>query len=117
MTRPSCDRPDLNDYADSEDSTLFIARSSSEQECSVSPAHLAVAFDMEVDMDHNESIRKFEQLMMRESGHAHEAAIELEALVAMLPGEKSRELAHLQIRASNHQAKEFREMAQKIKES
>ena len=42
--------------------------------------------EVDVDMDHNESIRKFEQLMMRESGHAHEAAIELEALVAMLPG-------------------------------
>jgi hypothetical protein len=68
-------------------------------------------------MDHNESIRKFEHVMMREADHAHEAAIELEALVSLLPGEKSRELAQGQIKASHHQAKAFRELAQKVKES
>lgn len=40
-------------------------------------------------MDHNESIREFEHLMEREANHAHEAAIELEALAAQLPDEKS----------------------------
>jgi hypothetical protein len=32
-------------------------------------------------MDHNESVRKFEHLMLREADHAHEVAIELEALI------------------------------------
>jgi hypothetical protein len=68
-------------------------------------------------MDHNESIRKFEHLMEKEAGHAHEAAIELEALVPLLPGEKSRELAQLQVKASRQQAKEIRELAQRVKES
>jgi hypothetical protein len=53
--------------------------------------------------------------MLKEADHAHEAAIELEALVLVLP-EKSRQLAQLQVKASNKQAKEFRELAQQIKE-
>ena len=31
-------------------------------------------------MDHNESVRKFEHLMLKQADHAREAAIELEAL-------------------------------------
>ena len=68
-------------------------------------------------MDHNESIRKFEHLMIREADHAHEAATELEALVSLLPSEQSRQLAQLQVKASHKQAKEFRELAQKVKEN
>ena len=68
-------------------------------------------------MDHNESVRKFEHLMIREADHAHEAAIELEALVLLMPSEKSRQLAQLQVKASHKQAEEFRELAQKVKES
>ena len=68
-------------------------------------------------MDHNEAIRKFEHLMIREADHAHEAATELEALVSLLPTEKSRQLAALQVKASHKQAKEFRELATRIKES
>jgi hypothetical protein len=68
-------------------------------------------------MDHNESVRKFEHLMIREADHAREAATELEALVPLLPSEKSRQLAQLQAKASHKQAKEFRELAQKVKES
>jgi hypothetical protein len=68
-------------------------------------------------MDHNEVVRKFEHLMIREADHAHEAAIELEALVSLLPSGKSRELAQLQVKASHKQAKDFRELAQKVKES
>ena len=68
-------------------------------------------------MDHNESIRKFEHLMMKEADHAHEAATELEALVSLLPSEKSRQLAQLQVKASHQQAKEFRELALKVKET
>jgi hypothetical protein len=68
-------------------------------------------------MDHNESIRKFEYLMLREADYAHEAAIELEALVVPLPGEKSRQFAHLQMKASHQQAKELRELARKVKEN
>jgi hypothetical protein len=60
-------------------------------------------------MDDNESIRKFESLMVKEASHAHEVAIELEALVLVLP-EKSRQLAQLQVKASNKHAKEFREL-------
>jgi organic hydroperoxide reductase OsmC/OhrA len=67
-------------------------------------------------MDHNESVRKFEHLMLKQADHAREAAIELEALVLLMPNEKSRELAHLQVKASHQQAKEFRELAQKVHE-
>ena len=68
-------------------------------------------------MDHNESVRKFEHLVIKEADGAHEAATELEGLVSLLPSEKSRQLAQLQIKASHKQAKEFRELAQKVKES
>jgi hypothetical protein len=68
-------------------------------------------------MDHDESNHKSEHLMIREADCAHEAATELEALVSLLPSEMSRQLAHLQVKASHKQAKEFRELAQKIKES
>jgi hypothetical protein len=68
-------------------------------------------------MDHNESVRKFEHLMIREAERAHETATELEVLVSLLSSEKSRQLAELQIKASHKRAKEFRELAQKVKES
>ena len=68
-------------------------------------------------MDHTESVRKFEHLMLKQADHAREAAIELEALVSQMPSEKSRQLAELQVKASHKQAKEFRELAQKIHES
>jgi len=68
-------------------------------------------------MDHNETVRKFEHLMLKEADHAHEVATELDALVSLLPNEKSRQLAHIQVKASYKQAKEFRELAQKVKES
>jgi hypothetical protein len=74
-------------------------------------------FHEERNMDHNEAVRKFEHLMIKEADHAHEAAIELEALVSLLPNEKSRQLAQLQVKASHKQAKDFRELAQKVKES
>jgi hypothetical protein len=61
-------------------------------------------------MDHNEAVRKFAHLMEKQAGHAQEAAIELEALVLAMPNEKSRQLAQVQV-------KEFRELAQKVKES
>jgi hypothetical protein len=67
-------------------------------------------------MDHNESTRKFEQLMLNAADHAHATANELEALVLLLP-EKSRQLAQLQAKASHKQAKEFRELAQRVNES
>jgi hypothetical protein len=67
-------------------------------------------------MDHNEALRKFEHLMLKEADHAQEAATELEALAPVLPNEKSRQLAELQVKASHKQAKEFRELAQKVKE-
>ncbi len=67
-------------------------------------------------MDHNESTRKFEHLMVKEAERAHGVAVELEALVALLPSEKTRQLAQLQVKASHKQAKEFRELAQKVKE-
>jgi hypothetical protein len=55
--------------------------------------------------------------MIREADHAHEVATELEALVSLLPSDKSRQLAQIQVKASHKQAKEFRELAQKVKES
>jgi hypothetical protein len=68
------------------------------------------------NMDHNEAVRKFEHLMLRGADQAHEAATELETLVSLLPNEKSRQLAQLQVMASHKQAKDFRELAQKVKE-
>ena len=71
----------------------------------------------EENMDHNEAVRKFQPLMIREADHAQEAATELEALVSRLPNEKSRQLAQLQVKASHKQAKDFRELAQKVEET
>jgi hypothetical protein len=68
-------------------------------------------------MDHNESLRKLERLMGREADHARDLAIELEALVSLLPSETSKQFAHVQIKASHKQAKEFRELARKVIES
>jgi hypothetical protein len=68
-------------------------------------------------MDHNEAVRKFEHLMIREADHAHETATEIETLLSLLPSEKSRQIARLQVKDSYKQAKDFRELAQKIKES
>ena len=68
-------------------------------------------------MDHNEPVRKFEHLMLKRADHAHDAATELEALVLLMPSENSRQLAQLQVKASDKQATEFRELAQQVKES
>jgi hypothetical protein len=68
-------------------------------------------------MDHTESIRNFERLMEKEADQAHEAAIELEALVSVLPSEKSRQLPQLQIKANHKLSKEFRELALQVKET
>jgi hypothetical protein len=67
-------------------------------------------------MDHHEALRKFEHLMLKEADHAREVATELEALAPVLTTENSRELAHLQIKASHKLSKEFRELAEKVKE-
>jgi hypothetical protein len=67
-------------------------------------------------MDHNEAVRKFEHLMLKRADQAQEAATELEALVSLLPNGKSRELAEFQAKASHKQAKDFRELAQIVKE-
>jgi hypothetical protein len=52
-------------------------------------------------MDHKESGRKFEQLMLKQADHACDAATELEGLVLLMPGEKSRHLAQLQLKDSH----------------
>ena len=67
-------------------------------------------------MDHHEAVRKFEHLMLKEADHAREVATELEALAPILPTENSRQLAQVQIKASHKLAKEFRELAEKVKE-
>jgi len=67
------------------------------------------------NMDHNEAVRKFEHLTLKEAYHAQEA-VELEALVSPLRNEKSRQLAQLQVKARHEQAKNFRELAQEVKE-
>jgi len=67
-------------------------------------------------MDHNEAFRKFEHLMLKQADQAREAAIELEALVPLLTNDKSRQLAHLQVKAIHKQARDFRELAEKVKE-
>jgi hypothetical protein len=55
-------------------------------------------------------------LMLKEADHAREVATELEALAPILTTENSRQLAHLQIKASHKQAKEFRELSEKVRE-
>jgi hypothetical protein len=67
-------------------------------------------------VDHNEAVRKLEHLMIKEADHAQKAATEFEALVSLLPNEKSRQLAELQVRASHKQAKGFRDLAGRVKE-
>ena len=67
-------------------------------------------------MDHNESIRKLEHLLLNESEHAHEIATELEALGSILPNGHARQVAQEQVKASYKQAKELRELAQRVKE-
>jgi len=68
-------------------------------------------------MDHNEAVRKFDHLLIREADHAHQAATELEALLPLLPSDKSRQLAQLEVKASHKQAKDLRELAEKVKET
>ena len=68
-------------------------------------------------MDHKESGRKFEQLMLKQADHAHDAATEHEGLVLLMSSEKSRNLAQLQVKARHKYAKEFRELAQQVEES
>jgi uridine kinase len=53
-------------------------------------------------------------LTLKQADHAHDAATELEGLVLLMPSEKSRPLAQLQVKASHKQAREFRELAQQI---
>ena len=67
-------------------------------------------------MDHNEVVRKFEHLLLKQADQAHEAAIELEGMLSLLPNGKSQQLAQLQIKANKKQAKDFRELAEKVKE-
>jgi hypothetical protein len=55
--------------------------------------------------------------MLKQADHASEAAMELEPLVSLLPSERSRVLAQLQVKTSHKQAKEFRELARKVHDS
>jgi hypothetical protein len=55
--------------------------------------------------------------MLRDAGHAPETATELEALALLLPSEHAKQMAHLQVKASFKLAKEFRELAHKVKAS
>ena len=54
--------------------------------------------------------------MLKQADQAREAAIELEALVPLLTNDKSRKLAHLEVKAIHKQARDFRELAEKVKE-
>jgi metal-responsive CopG/Arc/MetJ family transcriptional regulator len=68
-------------------------------------------------MDHNETIRKFERLMIKQAEHAHSAATEIEAMVSLLPDEKTRQLAQEQVKEIHKHSKDFRALAQKLKSS
>jgi hypothetical protein len=54
--------------------------------------------------------------MLKAADQAREIATELEALAPILTTANSRQLAELQIKASHKLAKEFRELAEKVKE-
>jgi hypothetical protein len=56
-------------------------------------------------------------MMDRESAHAREPATEREALVLLLPSEKSRQLAQVQVKASHKKVREFRAIAEQVKET
>jgi hypothetical protein len=62
-------------------------------------------------------VHHLERLLGREAAHAHEAATEPEALVSLLPSEKSRQLAHVQAKSSHKQLNDFRDLALRVKES
>jgi len=68
-------------------------------------------------MDHNETIRKFERLMIKQAEHAHSAATEIEAMVSLLPDPRTRHLAEEQVKEIHKQSKDFRALAQKLKSS
>jgi len=44
-----------------------------------------VYFLQEGNVDHNELVRKFEHLMLKQADHGHDAATELEALALLMP--------------------------------
>lgn len=67
-------------------------------------------------MDHQEAIRQFEHLMEKQAQQAHNTALELETLIPHISHERTRQLAQMQIKASHELAREFRELAQKVKE-
>jgi hypothetical protein len=67
-------------------------------------------------VDHNEAIRRFEHLMVREADRAQEAATELDGLASLLPSDKSRQFARLQAKANHQRANDFRKLAQKVTE-
>jgi hypothetical protein len=54
--------------------------------------------------------------MLKQADHAHEAAIEVEALVSQLPIEKSRQLTQMQVEASPQTSQRV-ELAHKVHES
>lgn len=68
-------------------------------------------------MDHNESVWKFELLMEKEAGHVHEAAIELEGPVRFCRVRNLGNWRNFKVKASHQRAKEFRELAQRVKEN
>jgi len=46
-------------------------------------------------------------LMLKQADHAHDAATELEALVLLMPSEKSGQLALLQVKAVTNKPRSF----------
>jgi ribosomal protein S13 len=66
-------------------------------------------------MDHNETIRKFEKLMIKQAEHAHSTATEIESMVSLLPDQRTRQLAEEQVKEIHKQSKDFRALAQKLK--
>ena len=55
-------------------------------------------------MDHNETTRKFERLMIKQAEHAHSAATEIEAMVSLLPDQRTRQLAEEQVKEIHKQS-------------
>ena len=67
-------------------------------------------------MDHDETVRQFEKILVREAGRAQETAVELEAIVPRLT-ENARQLARLQVKTSHKQSRDFRAVAKQLKAS
>jgi hypothetical protein len=74
---------------------LLIPLSKSAQSCSACRVYRRREI-----MDHNESVQKFQHIILKQADHAQGTATELEAWVLLVPSEKFPQLARAQVKPS-----------------